>query len=83
VVALAVSSRRARPRGQTLARFIAGPIATTATAAAALAWAWEGPAAAVDRLAPLFAVASVVVGIVAGVLAARSPRSQAVLLPRR
>lgn len=83
IVAVGISSRRALPIGPAFARLAAGPMAATATAAVGLAWAWDGPSEAVDRLAPVLALGSLIVGVIVGVLVRRSSRGQPNPLPPR
>jgi len=83
IAAVAISSRRALPIGPTFGRLAGGPIAATATAAVGLAWAWDGPNEAVDRLAPVVALGSVIVGVIVGFLVRRSSRGQPHPLPPR
>ncbi len=70
--AVIVSSRRSVLLGRTLARYASGPVAATMVAVAGLGWAWDGPSAWVDRLSPVFALGSIVVGAAVGVVVRRS-----------
>jgi hypothetical protein len=72
--ALVISYRRKVQVGPTLARYTAGPFSATAIAMAGLAWSWDGASESVDQLAPLIALASVLVGVAAAVLVRRSLR---------
>lgn len=81
IAAAVISSRRAIPFGPTFGRLAAGPLAAVAVAVAGVIWAWDGPGDAVDKLAPVIGLGSLVAGVVVGFLVHRSARAGAP--PRR